>query len=960
MSIEQPIITVHDLGIQRPTHVRFVIAQLHTEFSSWVRTDGLYFFRDVETLARQADKILETARASLASLVILPELAVPESLVPRFVSWSKETGAVVIAGSHYIKLNNGYINRSPVIIGGQIFYTDKIYPSPFERSAIEGQGLASGREMKLFRNTSIGNFSVLICSDYLAEDARRLARIGDTDILCVPAFQRVATEYHARMHIDCKSSDAGLYIAFANNSCVDHADGGSAIFGVMDRIFAQQLADDGHTDLKPESKLAQLATGSGVLIGQLDIAHKKPFAGRTVNTRPNFILSSTQQDSSQADLTFARSISRFDERYSRIKEFFVAPKEYDQILSELDNNRIVFIVGDPGLGKTYTAARLLRHYFDQGYEAAWYEGLEEPDRKRQRSLLEGLKPRAKQVSYFEDPFGRTRYESRDTLRRAFASLRDHLRSVDTRIIVTSRREIFEQFLRETPSSRELAALAKELNVVKPSYSTEARERIMSSLAKSAKWWDDYECRRLASYAISSNLLATPLAIQNFVQTTERVDSARELRSRLNRQSVEQVDLFAEEIKASTPPSIAVLGVALLFGAHTQAVQAAWFNDTLFNQGVGSQRGGVAPFVDALSKQLGFRLEQFGQNANRLRFVHPLYEEALATAAAEQDPVVYDVIRGLVQAVVKRDGLRIALSALTGRIRKHYALCARLLRELAPALRETASLVDHASVADHLARICERSGEEKDIHLLHDVCPVENLVRLINSEEDLQHLAFGLRVARHVALLTEQHTNQSSGALRHRVDFDRISSLWGREPNLGRILPSLAWTAQINPGVARAYLETLVKGDGLARVMSLPTYDKYLLYGLGSMQVKLALHDALESDNAISYPYAYRQWMRSQQDDSHRLVADEGAVAAIRDGFNLLPAGVRNAVGEFVAGDVITIVDESSRTVAIGIATYSAEETNRIAGFHSSRIAEVLGHAPKKYVVSKLTLFSENR
>ena len=74
-----------------------------------------------------------------------------------------------------------------------------------------------------------------------------------------------------------------------------------------------------------------------------------------------------------------------------------------------------------------------------------------------------------------------------------------------------------------------------------------------------------------------------------------------------------------------------------------------------------------------------------------------------------------------------------------------------------------------------------------------------------------------------------------------------------------------------------------------------------------------------------------------------LVLDDGAVRALTErGRSLLPAGVVRVDGKFQRGDPVACVDGQGREFARGLATYSAEEIERIKGAPTSRILTVLG------------------
>jgi glutamate 5-kinase len=74
-----------------------------------------------------------------------------------------------------------------------------------------------------------------------------------------------------------------------------------------------------------------------------------------------------------------------------------------------------------------------------------------------------------------------------------------------------------------------------------------------------------------------------------------------------------------------------------------------------------------------------------------------------------------------------------------------------------------------------------------------------------------------------------------------------------------------------------------------------------------------------------------------------LVLDDGAVRALTErGRSLLPAGVVRVDGRFQRGDPVACVDARGREFARGLATYSADEVDRIKGQPTARILAVLG------------------
>jgi glutamate 5-kinase len=75
-----------------------------------------------------------------------------------------------------------------------------------------------------------------------------------------------------------------------------------------------------------------------------------------------------------------------------------------------------------------------------------------------------------------------------------------------------------------------------------------------------------------------------------------------------------------------------------------------------------------------------------------------------------------------------------------------------------------------------------------------------------------------------------------------------------------------------------------------------------------------------------------------------LVVDAGARTALVDKQrSLLPSGVLRVTGAFRVGDAVSVVDEDGREIGRGLASYAAEEIERIRGKRSADIELILGY-----------------
>jgi glutamate 5-kinase len=88
----------------------------------------------------------------------------------------------------------------------------------------------------------------------------------------------------------------------------------------------------------------------------------------------------------------------------------------------------------------------------------------------------------------------------------------------------------------------------------------------------------------------------------------------------------------------------------------------------------------------------------------------------------------------------------------------------------------------------------------------------------------------------------------------------------------------------------------------------------------------------------------KHWLAFTAKTRGRIVIDDGAVRALTDrGRSLLPAGVLRVEGGFKIGDSVSCVDTKGAEIARGLATYSSENTERLAGRPTKEIERVLGY-----------------
>ena len=97
--------------------------------------------------------------------------------------------------------------------------------------------------------------------------------------------------------------------------------------------------------------------------------------------------------------------------------------------------------------------------------------------------------------------------------------------------------------------------------------------------------------------------------------------------------------------------------------------------------------------------------------------------------------------------------------------------------------------------------------------------------------------------------------------------------------------------------------------------------------------------------------ARKRWIAAMKPRG-TLALDAGAIAALRSGKSLLPAGVSAVIGRFQRGDAVAIADMSGHVVGHGLTRYTAEEAQRIKGRKSHEIEAILGYPARAALIHR--------
>ena len=155
------------------------------------------------------------------------------------------------------------------------------------------------------------------------------------------------------------------------------------------------------------------------------------------------------------DIGIEKNADSNSDRYLNLEKLFVKPREYNSITDSLEKNNFVLILGDPQVGKTYTAIYLLLQYYKQGYHPIW-ESVRDIEELSDISFRRVTKPKfdlenyvnqrldSKNIIYIEDPWGKVNFELSEDFTIALESLIKKLSLSDAKLIITSRSNIFEK------------------------------------------------------------------------------------------------------------------------------------------------------------------------------------------------------------------------------------------------------------------------------------------------------------------------------------------------------------------------------------------------------------------------------------------------------------------------------------------------------------------------------------
>lgn len=201
-----------DRGFKGP-RIKLFVANLEVDVEkSFDNRDNFRFFSRAKIkVHREIMKALHTASKERCDVVCFPELTVPLSKLQTYLSYCGKNNLILVAGTEYYDLTLDRVVNPSVIsfpTSTQVNPLNKSYHayiqfknfisikeiSEFKKYS-PNLTIVEGKEIYVFKDKTVDNFSVLSCSDFLSLEIKYLLQ-GLVQTLYVPAMNFDNTTYH--------------------------------------------------------------------------------------------------------------------------------------------------------------------------------------------------------------------------------------------------------------------------------------------------------------------------------------------------------------------------------------------------------------------------------------------------------------------------------------------------------------------------------------------------------------------------------------------------------------------------------------------------------------------------------------------------------------------------------------------------------------------------------------------
>lgn len=932
-----------DGKVEKEHHIKAMICQMDWSMLTYENAEPLYKVKKNNYLDCFINDITKIAYEENVNLLVFPECTIPKCYENQFLELAKNTNMIIVAGTHYEGKDDGVYSICPIITSEGVFEQYKINPSPLEKSPIPSKGLRRGNECLVFKNTVIGNFAVIICIDYEDVGLKRFIELENLDLVIIPAFNKQNEEFANRMQSDIKDSKNGLYILYSN--VLKGAEcGKSAVFACMYEGYARQLKSSGLTDLVPEYKVYELKENQRYVIVNLDMTNKRPSVTKNINTDPNveIYLEDTIQNSKMDK--FLRAIGTSAAQYKNMAELYVKPKEYNDIYETLNNKNVVMIVGDPGIGKTYTAINLLYDFYQKGYSIKWITGLKKEDRELLRIQLLDYEPDDNEIIYFEDPFGRTQFENMDDLNQFFLPIVKKVEKSKAKIIITSRSQVYECFAKETNYANKLEAYKSEMNILHPSYTVE-------SLNEIARRYVDYfysmhknkpAILKVLENEIKHRRLITPFMIYNVICDCKENPNTQQIVSAIQtRQDCDIIAPFAKSIKELDVSSKIFLYSMILQYQHPVKDLFA-----LYRKGCNRTKETYSflPRTETslINQHDNYRISKVRyNNVYSYRFAHPVYEESCFRLAVH-DTDCSNIFQNLFVELLDMDR-QAAVKFFARCANCHLDMCEILLDYLC---KDKAIITDLEARVIICSRIAIMKGE-KYRKYLNQILPMADLINLLNEG------SYNISLTYKLLSLLKRRANELE-TCSATIKWENIFNKNIIKQSNGTILFECLYMAKkLNPNLMERVSPSLNNYQIKRHLLALreDTIRNRFCEMLKGTLFEHSAYNVLEDIKTFEKAHkgekhriTARKFLLTETQPKGIVWVDNGAMQALRRGARLFPIGVQQVTGSFMEGDVVRIKCQWTKYEYLSIVEISSDLLYDYKGKRTDDIRGEIGDA----------------
>jgi GTPase SAR1 family protein len=236
-----------------------------------------------------------------------------------------------------------------------------------------------------------------------------------------------------------------------------------------------------------------------------------------------------------SELGVQSTTNQSNDIYLHIMDLFVKPQSYDHIKQILKEHHIIFILGDPHVGKTYTAIHLLWELYNEGYEPLWigqsqlsslFQGSGSGSIKLDKEYL-----KSGTAVYIEDPFGRSNPVEIQEFVNNLHNLIISAEHGDVRIIITSRTNIFNAVV-HAQFAKYIVTISQKLELGK-AYQEKDLSEVCQKYIKfyGVSWINNGNINETVEAILKR--LSAPHNIELFIRATRYQESANDALSKLN-------------------------------------------------------------------------------------------------------------------------------------------------------------------------------------------------------------------------------------------------------------------------------------------------------------------------------------------------------------------------------------------------------------------------------------------